>query len=92
MVGMLDFFGSHCVPITFPTMFSICSQQLFILCHILCSKFYSLKPIYLAQRRRLQHIYFGIVQSLNLFFGDGPIKDAQHKKEKERTLCVSTTN
>jgi len=30
----------------------------------------------------VQNIYFGIVQSLIIFFGDGPIKDAYHQKKK----------
>jgi len=37
-----------------------------------------------AQRRRLQHIYFGTVQSLtNFFFGDEPNKHAHHLQKNK---------
>jgi hypothetical protein len=35
------------------------------------------------ERKRLQHILFGTFQSLIFYFknGDGPIKDAHHKRK-----------
>jgi len=40
------------------------------------------------------YLYFESVQSLSFFFlgGDGPIKDAHHKRKENRTLWVLTTN
>lgn len=57
-----------------PTWF----QYLLTLSHIFCPKFYSCKYIR-PKRRRLQHIHFWAVQSLIIYFCDGPIKGVHHK-------------
>jgi hypothetical protein len=83
-MGMLEFCCSYCVPTKFPRCFP-CSQC--IPQHVPNS--FSRYPIsfalssnlenlwYSTQRKRLQHIYFGNVQSL-IFFYDRLIKDAHH--------------